>query len=138
MVYERLTDSTETSDMDSHVPTFMSYLMIVKWRLNYSKPFLHQSKFFGIISPDARQWAHSQFRQILPTNNMGMSGQQCTTPTGPQQRPKNHQQIPPLQMNTAGIPVYHLDASATQALLTHTTRIAVGSTQGSTQESKTD
>ena len=40
-------------------------------------------------------------------------------------------------MNTAGIPLYHLDASAIQALLIHATNTTVGDTQGSAQEIKT-
>ena len=66
--------------------------------------------------------------------NMGMAGQQCPTPTGHQQRPKNNQQIPTLQMNTAGIPVYYLDTLVIQSLLTQKTITEVGATQGSTQE----
>ena len=41
-------------------------------------------------------------------------------------------------MNTAGIPVYQLYASIFQALMTQETLTAVGGTQGSAQESKTD
>ena len=67
--------------------------------------------------PYARWWARSQFSQIFPTQQMGMAGQQCPTPTDPQQIQINNQQIHPLQMNTAGILVYQIDASDIQALL---------------------
>ena len=121
--------------MHSHKLTFLRSCIISKLRLDYSKPFLHQSQFFGMLFPDARRWAHSRLSQIFPTQQMGMTGQQCPTPTGPQQRPTNHQQIPSLQMNTSGIPVYQLDAFEIQALLTQTTMTAVGATQGSAQDS---
>ena len=39
-------------------------------------------------------------------------------------------------MNTAGLPVYHIDASVIQALLSHASYITGGTTQGTTQESK--
>ena len=74
--------------------------MIGQWRLNNAKLFQPQSQFFGILPPDARQWSHSQFIQIFPTHKMGMAGHRCPTPKGHQQSPKNHQHIPPLQMNT--------------------------------------
>ena len=41
-------------------------------------------------------------------------------------------------MNIEGIPVYQLDASAIQALLTQSTTASVGDTHGSVQESNTD
>ena len=69
---------------------------------------------------------------------MIMVGQQCPTPTGPQQRPNNHQYIPPLQINTAGIPIYQIGALETQALLTNITTTAVGDTHVISQESKTN
>ena len=56
MVYESLVDGTETSEIRSHVLTFLRSCMIGKWRLNYSKPFLPQAQFFDIITPDARRW----------------------------------------------------------------------------------
>ena len=64
----------------------------------------------------------------IPTQNMGMAVQNCITPTGPQQRPPNHQHITPLQMNTKGVPVYKLDESVIQPLLTQSTMTAVGDT----------
>ena len=67
---------------------------------------------------------------------MGIRGQKCNTSTGPQQSPTNHQQIPPLEINTSGIPVYQLYASAIQSLLKQSVMAAVGDTHGSAQESK--
>ena len=133
MVYERLMDSTETSDMQSHVLTFLRSCMIGQWRLNNAKPFLAQAKFFGMPPPDARRWEQSRLSQIFPTYHMVTEVQQGPTPTGPQQRPTNHQHIPPLQMNTAGIPVYQLYASAIQSLLSQETLPSVGDTQGNAQ-----
>ena len=37
MIYERLMDSPETSDMHSHAMTFMRSFTIRQWRLNNSK-----------------------------------------------------------------------------------------------------
>ena len=110
MVYKRLMNSIETSYMHSHALTFICSCMIGKWILNDAKPLLSQSQFFRIIPPDSGQWSHSRFIQIFPTKHIVMAGHQCTTPIGPQQRPIDHQHIPPLQMNTAGIPVRQLDA----------------------------
>ena len=136
MVYERLVDITETSYTHYLALSFLRSFMIGKWRINDAKPYSPQSQSFGILPLDARQWAHSRFIQILPTQNTEMTIQQCPTPTGPQQMPKNHQHIPPMQINTAGIPVYHLNTSEIQALLTQSTMTEVGDTQGSAQESK--
>ena len=105
-------DSPETSDMHSRAMIFLHSCMIGKWILNNAKSFLPQSWFFGVLPPDARRWSHSRFSQIFPTQHMVMPGLQCPTPTGPQQRPTNNQQIPPLKINTSGIPVYQLDALA--------------------------
>ena len=41
-------------------------------------------------------------------------------------------------MDTAGIPVYHIDASAIQALLSQATPIALGDIQGSAHKIKED
>ena len=133
MVYQRLMNSTKTSYMHSHALIFMRSCIIVQWRLNDAKPFLPQSQFFGILPPDARGWEHSHFSQIFPNHHIVMAGQQCPTPTGPQKRPTNNQQIPPLKINTSEILVYQLDASAIQTLLTQITMIEVGDTQRSAQ-----
>ena len=69
---------------------------------------------------------------------MVVSVQQGTTPTGPQKSPTNYQQIYLLQMNTAGTPVYHIDALEIQSILTQTAIKEVGDTQGRAQESNTD
>ena len=62
---------------------------------------------------------------------MLMVGYQVPTPTRPQQRPENHQQIPTLKMNTSGIPLYHICASAIREPLTQATMTAGGDTQES-------
>ena len=65
-----------------------------------------------------------------------MAGQQVTTPTFPKQRPDIQTKIPPPQMNTSRIPVYHLDVSVIQALLSQATATAGGGgggTQGNAQ-----
>ena len=111
--------------------------MIGQWILNYAKPFLPQSQFFGMLPPDAIRWSHSQFILIFPMQNMEMTVQQCPTPTGTQQRPTNNQQILPLQINTEGIPVYQIDASVIQSLLTHKKMTVMGDPQGIAQESNT-
>ena len=136
MVYKRLMDSTETSATHSHALIFLRSCMIGKWRLNDAKTLLTQSQFCGMPPPDTRRWSHSWFSQIFPTQYTGMAGKQCPIPTGTQQRPTNHHHIPPLKMNTAGIPVYQIDASEIQELLTKTITKAVGATQGSAQEIK--
>ena len=56
MVYERLMDITETSYMHSHALSSLRSFMIGKWRLNYAKPFLPQSQFFGMPTLDTRRW----------------------------------------------------------------------------------
>ena len=133
MVYEGLMESIDKSEMHWHALNFLNFCMIGQWILNDAKPFLPQSQFFGIPPTDAIRWEHSKFSQIFPTQHMGMSGQQCNTPAGPQQRPKNHRHIPPLQMNTAGISLYQIYAPTIQELLTQSTMASVGSTQGSSQ-----
>ena len=117
MVYKRLMNSTETSNTHSHALTCMCSCIIGKWRLIDAKPFLPQLKLFGILPSDARQWAHSQFINILFTQHIGMVGKQCHTRTWNQQSPTNRQHIPPLKINTAGIPVYQIYASAIQVHL---------------------
>ena len=124
MLYKRIMDSTETSDMHYHALIFLPSFVIGQWRLNDSKPFLPQSQFFGMLPPGARRWAHSQFSHIFPTQHTGIELHQCSKPTGPQQRPTNNQHIPTLQMNTSGISVYQIYSSAIQVLLTHTTMTA--------------
>ena len=69
---------------------------------------------------------------------MGMEGHQGPTPTGPQKLPTNQQHIPPQQPNTTGILIYWRYALTIQEILTQATPTAVRSTQGSTQEIKTD
>ena len=64
---------------------------------------------------------------------MGMTVQQGHTTTVSQQRPSIQPQIPPLKMKIAGIPVYQLDASEIQALLSQATETAGGGTHGSAQ-----
>ena len=83
MVYKRLIYRIETSDIHYHAITFMCACMIGQRGLNDVKPFLPQSQFFGIPPRDARRWEPSQLRQILPTQHIRMSGQQCPKPTGP-------------------------------------------------------
>ena len=129
MVYERLMESIETSDVHYHALTFLHSCLIVKWRLNDAKPLLPQSQFFGMLPPDARQWAHSQFIQILPTQHMVLAGHQGPSPTGPQQQPTIHQQIPPPHSNTSVILVYQLDPLVIQEILTQATSISLGDTQ---------
>ena len=67
-----------------------------------------------------------------------MAGQQVPTPTLPQKCPTIHPQIPPPQINTAGIPVYHFDALAIQALLPQATATTLRNTQGGSHEIKED
>ena len=64
---------------------------------------------------------------------MVMVVQHGPTPTVPQQRQTIYPQIPPPQINTAGIPLYHLGALAIQALLSQATATERGNTQGRAQ-----
>ena len=84
MVYKRLMDSTETSGMYSHVLTFLRLCMIEKWGLNDAKPSYLNRSSLECPPPDARWWSQSRFKQIFPTQNMGMEVHQCPTPTGSQ------------------------------------------------------
>ena len=117
MVYERLLYSIETSVMHSHKMIFLCSCMVLKWRLDYVKTFLQQAQIFEMLPLDARQWLHSRFSQLLPRQNMGMAGQKVPTPTATQQYPLIQPYITPPKINTAGIPVFQIDASLIQALL---------------------
>ena len=51
MVYKRLLDSMEVSDIYPHALTSLLSCMIVQWRLNDTKSFLPQARFFGMLPP---------------------------------------------------------------------------------------
>ena len=74
------------------------------------KQLIPKAYLFGMLPPEERRWAHTRFVKLFPIHNMGVTSQKFPTPEVYQQHPEVPTKIPTPQINTAGIPVYHLYA----------------------------
>lgn len=81
MVYERVMDCQHDSPMRSNALEFLRTCMIGQWRTADIKPFLPAEQWHRMLPMEARLWAATQMKKILP--ELSLPPAPVTPPRGP-------------------------------------------------------